>query len=69
MILTAINRMIYLVLIFSIIYGEISEGYTLFSPLPNQSPSNGYKTYLINNNETILITPLILKIHEEIGQL
>ena len=25
--------------------------------------------YLINNNETILITPLILKIHEEIGQL
>jgi len=25
--------------------------------------------YLINNNETILITPLILKIHEEIGEL
>ena len=25
--------------------------------------------YLINNNETILITPLILKIHEEMGQL
>jgi len=46
--------MIYLILIFNLVYAEISEGYTLFSPLPNQAPANDYKTYLIDNNEDII---------------
>ena len=47
--------MILIFIIFlSILYSEISDGYTLFSPLPNQSGSGFNSTYLIDNNENII---------------
>ena len=36
--------------------GEISDGYTLFSPLPNQNTSGANITYLIDNSENIINT-------------
>ena len=46
---------LFLLLLFGSLAGNISEGYTLFSPLPSQAPSSGYNTYLIDNNEDIII--------------
>ena len=49
--------MIYIIpILFSLLYCDISDGYTLFSPLPDQAPSNGYSTYLIDNSENIVNT-------------
>ena len=45
---------LFLLLFLGSLTGNISEGYTLFSPLPSQVPSNGYNTYLIDNNEDII---------------
>ena len=38
----------------SILNSSISEGYTLFSPLPNQNSSGIYNTFLIDNDENII---------------
>ena len=43
------------IILLNFLYSNISDGVTLFSPLPDQSPSSGiYTTYLIDNNENIV---------------
>ena len=44
------------IILLNILYCQISDGYTLFSPLPNQDPPNDYSTYLIDNSENIINT-------------
>lgn len=44
------------IIIISMMRGEISDGYTLFSPLPNQNTSGANTTYLIDNSENIINT-------------
>ena len=43
-----------IIFIISILNADISPGYTLYSPLPDQPPSDGYNSYLIDNNENII---------------
>ena len=43
-----------IIFIISMLNADISPGYTLYSPFPNQAPSDGYNTYLIDNNENII---------------
>ena len=40
-----------IIIFISILYCEVSDGYTLFSPISSQSQSGTYHTYLINENE------------------
>ena len=42
------------ILFISILNSSISDGYTLFSPLPNQNSSGIFNTFLIDNNENII---------------
>jgi len=44
------------IILLNILYCQISDGYTLFSPIPDQAPSNDYSTYLIDNSENIINT-------------
>jgi len=43
-----------IIIFLSILTPQVSDGLTLFSPLPDQAPSNGYHTYLIDNEENII---------------
>ena len=43
-----------IIFIITMLNADISPGYTLYSPFPNQAPSDGYNTYLIDNNENII---------------
>ena len=43
-------------ILLNMVYCQISEGYTLFSPIPDQGSSNDYTTYLIDNSENIINT-------------
>ena len=45
-----------LIIFLSVLNAEISNGLTLFSPLPSQNSSNEYQTYLIDNEENIINT-------------
>mgnify|MGYP001243380534 FL=1 len=47
---------LFYIIIISLIQGEVSDGYTLFSPLPNQNTSGTNTTYLIDNSENIINT-------------
>ena len=47
---------LFYIIIISMMRGEISDGYTLFSPLPNQNISGANTTYLIDNSENIINT-------------
>tara|TARA_X000001036_G_scaffold109507_1_gene102650 strand:+ start:393 stop:1829 length:1437 start_codon:yes stop_codon:yes gene_type:complete len=47
---------LFYIIITSLIQGEVSDGYTLFSPLPNQNTSGTNTTYLIDNSENIINT-------------
>ena len=42
------------IIIIGFLYSSISDGYTLFSPLPNQNSSGSNNTYLIDNSEDII---------------
>ena len=44
---------IYIIFI-CILKSSVSDGYTLFSPLPNQNSSGIFNTFLIDNNENII---------------
>ena len=45
------------IILLNFLYSNISDGVTLFSPLPDQAPSSGiYSTYLIDNNNNIINT-------------
>ena len=43
-----------IIFIISILNADISPGYILYSPIPDQFPSGGYNTYLIDNDENII---------------
>ena len=42
------------IIILCILRASISEGYTLFSPLPNQNSSGIFNTFLIDNNKNVI---------------
>ena len=49
--------MIFIISIFiCFLFSEISPGYTLFSPLPNQGGGGNYTTYLIDNEGNYINT-------------
>ena len=42
------------IIILCILRASVSEGYTLFSPLPNQNSSGIFNTFLIDNNKNVV---------------